>query len=82
MSAYIEAYEDGHRSILAYCYALDLKVPTFHYWRCKFRDARNATPVLIPFLPPVADPAIAFLLEYPNRVASTLRPSTCRLSPN
>ena len=68
MFAHIEAYEHGHFSIPAYCTANDLKVPTFHYWRRKLREARCASSTFIPILTSAQEAAASVRVSYPNGV--------------
>ena len=72
----IEAYEheQGNLSIDAFCAARSIKVPTFHYWRRKFRAFRDAPNGFIPI--PIPAPAACqngrIRLAYPNGVSIEL----------
>lgn len=69
MFAHIEACEHSNLPIAAFCAANALKVPTFDYWRRKFRASRSATSGFIPILPPAGDAVPAVRLSYPNGVS-------------
>lgn len=70
MFSLLEAYEQSNQTIFAFCTARDLKVPTFHYWRRKFRAAQSASQSFIPIAPPqsTSTERFTFRIAYPNGV--------------
>ena len=69
MLALVDEYEHGNLTIPAFCVARSLKVPTFHYWRRKFRASRSTSPGFIPIPSPRSIERSAIRLAYPNGVS-------------
>ena len=69
MFSLMEEYEQSKQTIPAFCKERSMKVPTFNYWRKKFRDSRSASKGFIPILPPPEHSKTDTIrLAYPNGV--------------
>lgn len=64
----MEEYERCNLTISAFCAARSLKVPTFHYWRRKYRASQAAPKGFIPISNPANTERSAIRLSYPNGV--------------
>lgn len=69
MFSLVELYEQGDLTISAFCRANNIKVPTFHYWRRKFRQSRSAVKGFIPIHLPASTEPVMVRLAYPNGVS-------------
>ena len=68
MFSLLEAYELSNQTVFAFCTDKDLKIPTFYYWRRKFRTAQSVHQDFIPIPIPQSAERATLRIAYPNGV--------------
>lgn len=63
----VEQQQSGS-SIVAFCRSKDIKLPTFHYWRKKYRQSKHSDKGFVDITPPALQHT-GIRVVYPNGVS-------------